>query len=130
MHFLFGFISSNRSGGKGGLDIYRFFTRGDVKISGRVNMLETDTKLESISVEFLNTQTSTYFTASVDETGYYEISLPSAYSYVVSLDDKKYNASKISSYYSVVNVPLAELGWKEIQKNIIFSQTDEKLIVK
>ncbi len=88
-----GYFSSNREGGKGKDDIYRFYmTPLMFNMSGIVKDKETNTPIANSSITIFSSKDSTTVTITTDDKGFYKTTL-------VSNSDYRMVASKPQDYY-------------------------------
>ena len=92
-----GFISSNRDGGKGGDDIYRFNFTPSLYVDGYVFDAVNDQPLDSVVVKLTKKNSDVYIKETMtDEKGYYKMFLNRNALYTLSLERRTHPNRKIN----------------------------------
>lgn len=95
-----GFFSSNRSGGKGSDDIYRFTKTGQVdceqQLSGMVTDKETATFIPGASIIVSDSNFKVIASLIADDRGNYNFSLPCDARYYIKLSKEEYETEEIT----------------------------------
>ena len=102
-----GYITSNRTGGKGQDDIYHFIELKDIKellkskIYGRITDELTNKPLSGAFVEILDENNKKVTELQTDDTGYYEAEVDYDSSYIIKVNKQKYNSEDAYSIKKV-----------------------------
>ncbi|MEN7549390.1 OmpA family protein [Rapidithrix thailandica] len=118
----FGFISSNRSEGKGGMDIYRLFFKQNVQLNGQVLAQQDNTKVQvpEVDVTFENTVNAKKYKTTTDPKGAYSISVPSGNNYQVSLS-RGGEPLHVGGEKKVVDVAAVEVTGQQVKQDFFVS---------
>ena len=137
------YYTSNRSDSKGGLDLYHFELRDDIRpnktvfIKGFVHDVKTKKGLPC-NVELIDNSTGKpLMLVQTDETGYYFITLPTGRDFTFNVNRKGYlfyskvysltNKIPDSTYHQNIYLQPIEVNAAMVLKNILFENKDFKL---